>query len=329
MSAGGQTMAGPAVNGPVGSGPVADVRPDAGHAGPSARPDVSVVIVTYNARTHVDACLRALPAAFPRHTFEVLLVDNASSDGTVPAARTTFPRARVFEPAENLGFARGNNLAIRAARGDKVLVLNPDTVAQPESLSRLAEVLDRDTGVGIVAPLLLNTDGTDQGTARSFPTPAAAILGRRSLLTRWWPGNPWSARYLTGLHRHGDGAFEVDWASGACLMVSMEAVECAGAFDERFFLYWEDADWCRRMKQAGWRVVCEPAARVLHDEGAQRYRRPRQVWIFHQSAYRYYSKHHLTGGSRVLRPVAWAALSCRAVAVCVLPRRRPGGAERP
>ncbi|MEZ5143111.1 MAG: glycosyltransferase family 2 protein [Acidimicrobiales bacterium] len=293
--------------------------------GPTAvpRPDVTVIVVTYNSRHHIAACLDALGPALSRHAFETVVVDNASSDGTPDLVRDVSPGVVLVETGANLGFARANNLGLARARGRHALVLNPDTVAAPGSLDALVELLDADPWIGIVAPRLLNLDGSDQGTARSFPTPAAALLGRRSPLTRLWPDNRWSRRYLVGLSHRDDEAFPVDWVSGACLMIRRDLALGTGGFDESFFMYWEDADWCRRVKDRGFHVVCEPRARVLHDEGARRRPRPYQVRAFHRSAYRYYAKHHLTGSRRTLRPIVYGALMARAGLVLLAARARP------
>lgn len=285
-------------------------------------PDVSVIIVTHDSRRHIGACLEALPRALTRYTFETFVVDNASSDGTPDFVRSASPGVVVIETGANLGFARANNQGLSRARGRHVLILNPDTAAELASLDRLVELLDSDRSVGIVAPRLLNLDGSDQGTARSFPTPAAALLGRRSPFTRLWPTNRWSRRYLVGSEQPDSRVFSVDWVSGACLMIRRDLARRTGGFDESFFMYWEDADWCKRVKNDGHRVVCEPRAKVLHDEGAQRRPRPRQVWVFHKSAYRYYAKHHLTGFRRVLGPVVYAALMTRAGFVLAASRAR-------
>ncbi len=232
-------------------------------------PDLSVIVVTFNSRRHIGACLEALPSALTRHRFEVLVVDNASSDGTPDVVRSTFPDVLLIETGANLGFTRANNRGIAHARGRNVLVLNPDTVADPGSLERLVDLLDADETVGIAAPQLLNLDRSDQGTARAFPTPAAALLGRRSPLTRLWPNNRWSRRYLVGRQQSDREAFPVDWVSGACLMMRHDLARRTNGFDESFFMYWEDADWCRRIKDRGYQVVCEPRAKVVHDEGAR------------------------------------------------------------
>ncbi len=277
--------------------------------------DVSVLVVTYNATAYVEDCLGALPAALASHSHEVVVVDNASCDGTAALVRARFPHAVVLANASNRGFARANNQGIAMARGRQVLLLNPDTRAEPGSLDRLARLLDHDSTAGAVAPGLRNPDGSDQRTSRAFPTPAAAVFGRRSPLTRRFPRNRWSQRYLAAPSRGGSGPYPVDWVSGACLMVPRRVLDTVGGLDPGFFLYWEDADWCRRIRAAGWSVVCDPLAVVVHDEGAQRARPARQQWLFHQSAYRYYAKHHLRRASGTARAAAAAGLFGRAAAV--------------
>jgi GT2 family glycosyltransferase len=192
-------------------------------------------------------------------------------------------------------------------------LLNGDAIVAPGALDALVDFLDEHPDAGVAAPRLLNPDGSDQGTARMFPTPAAALFGRRSPLTRLFPRNRSSRRYLAGREHIGDEPFAIDWVSGACLMIPRRVVERVGLLDEGFFMHWEDADWCRRVKAAGFGVWCVPAARVVHAEGGSRGGwPPAQVRHFHDSAYRYYAKHHLTGARRVLRPVARVALTARA-----------------
>ena len=283
-----------------------------------ARPDLSVVLVGYNSAPFIGDCIRSVEETVTC-SHEILVVDNASLDGTADAVRRAWPGVLVMCNDENLGFSRASNRGMRAARGRHLLLLNGDATVRPGALDALVEHLDRDPNAGAVAPRLLNPDGTDQGTARSVPTPAAAILGRRSPLTRLFPGNRWSRRYLEGRDRRGPEPFGVDWVSGACLMVPQRVADEVGLLDEGFFMYWEDADWCRRIRGAGYTVACVPAAEVVHAEGGSRRGWPaRQVRHFHRSAYRYYAKHHAAGARVVLRPVAAAALALRALAVVSL-----------
>lgn len=278
-------------------------------------PDLSVVVVTYRAARFVDACLRSVRA--DDIGIELVVVDNASPDDTVDVVRRSRPDARVISMHANLGFARAVNAGVAQATGRHVLLLNPDTVVPAGALSTLAKAIDADRSIGVVAPRLLNSDGTDQGTARRFPTPAAAVFGRRSPLTRLFPDNRWSSRFLIGLQRGEDRApFDVDWVSGACLLSPMAVFRELGGMDEGFFMHFEDTDWCQRVKDAGLRVVCVPEAEVVHHEGGCRQGWPAsQVYHFHRGAYRYFSKHQLQGPRAALRPVAAGLLAARAAAV--------------
>ena len=199
----------------------------------------------------------------------------------------------------------------------QLLLLNPDTLVTPGALDQMVDFLDSEPRAGAVGPKLLNPDGSDQGTARSFPTPAAAVFGRRSPVTRAFPRNRFSKRYLSGRDHAGSEPFEVDWLSGACLMVPRRVADQVGVLDEAYFMYWEDADWCRRIKLAGYSVHCVASSEVVHDEGARRGASAQQVRWFHQSAYRYWAKHHASGPRAVLRPLAWGALQSRASAVVI------------
>jgi GT2 family glycosyltransferase len=276
-------------------------------------PTVSIVIVTYNSSRVVGSCLDALPEALARHGYEVIVVDNASRDPTREVL--LHKPVRLIGSDRNVGFAAASNRGMAVATGRHILLLNPDTWPMPGSLDALVDVLDGDHSVGVVAPRLLNPDGADQQTARRFPTPAAAVLGRRSQLAKWLPNNRWTAAYLMLSKSNATQPYPIDWVSGACLMTRREILDTVGSLDERFFMYWEDADWCRRIKQAGRSVVCVPTAHVIHDEGAQRRVSAAQVWHFHRSAYSYYARHDLMGRKGFLRPVARAALLSRAVAV--------------
>lgn len=280
--------------------------------------DISVVTVAYECRELLGAMLSSLPGAVGERSYEVIVVDNASSDGVVGMLASEWPSVRVIEMGSNAGFARANNRGLAVARGRHLMLLNPDTVAHAGSLAALAAFLDATPRAAVAAPKLLYPDLTDQGTARSFPTAAAAIFGRRSLLTKLWPGNRWSRRYLAGRSRAGDEPFEVDWVSGAAMMVRREIVERVGGLDEGFFMHWEDADWCHRMKDAGAAVYCVPSSRIVHHEGGSRRGwPPAQLRAFHQGAYRYYAKHHAPWWSP-LRYVAAAGLALRAAALIAL-----------
>jgi len=291
--------------------------------------DVSIVIVSYECRELLRGCLRRIAAATDGLRHEVIVADNASTDGVVGMLRAEWPDVRVIEMGSNTGFARANNRAIADARGRFILLLNPDTEAEPGSIATLVRFLDSTRGVGIVAPRLLNSDRTDQGTARAFPTAAAGLFGRRSLLTRLFPNNALSRRYLAGRHVSGTDPFEVDWVSGAALMITREALERAGGLDEGFFMHWEDADWCYRVKRSGFSVQCVPSSLIVHHEGGSRRGwPPRQIWAFHHGAFRFYAKHRAASLWNPLRYLAAIALGTRALVLIAGSVLRPRPSPR-
>lgn len=256
---------------------------------------VSVVIVNWNAGELLDACLTALLASKPVGTVQVLLVDNASTDGSQLRAAQEHSGIEVLQNTENGGFARAVNQALARAEGEFVLLLNPDVVLSPTAIPMLVAFMSQRPDVAVVGPKLLNPDGTVQGSARRDPSPWTGLFGRVALLTRLFPNNPMSLRELPGLGHVGDEPLAVDWVSGACLMVRRAAYERVGRLDERFFLFWEDADWCRRFRDAGWKVCYLPSAIATHDVGVSCAQRPvRSAVDFHRSAYRFYRKHHLS-----------------------------------
>lgn len=282
----------------------------------TSEPDVSVLIVTYNSLPFVLDCLRSVELAASSSRIEVLVADNASTDGTADAVRNAAPSVVVIDMGSNLGFAAANNRLLESARGRYALLLNGDAFPDPGALDELVAFADAHPQAGVIAPRLLNADRTDQRTARSFPSPAAALWGRRSPLTRTFPNNRWSKRYLGEPPREGTEAFEVDWVSGACLMAPLDLLRRLGGLDEGFFMHFEDADLCKRIKGTGRGVWCVPTALVVHLEGASRRGWPvSQVRYFHRGAYRFYAKHYLTGSRATLRPVAAGLLSARAAGV--------------
>jgi GT2 family glycosyltransferase len=282
-------------------------------------PDLSIVVVSYNTRELLGACLRSVAATVREHTYEVIVADNGSIDNSVQLLQRDWPDVRLLELGANLGFARANNRAIAVSRGRQVLLLNSDTEVLPGAIDALVAFLDVTPHAGVSAPLLLNSDMTDQGTARAFPAPANVLFGRKSPLTRLFPSNPWSRRYLVGRTYRGADTFRVDWVSGACMMVRRDAFERAGLLDEGFFMYWEDADWCRRIGREGYGVYCVPRARVIHHEGGSSGRRPAHlVWAFHRSVYRYYTKHDAPQVWNPLRVVAAVGLATRAASIVAL-----------
>lgn len=254
--------------------------------------DLSAIVVTYNSRDCVAACLRSLGRARGALAMETLVVDNASADGTVAEARAADPAARVIETGDNLGYAKAVNRGIRESSGEYVLVLNPDCDVAPGALSALHAWMRAHPRCAIAAPRIRNTDGTVEFSARSFPTHLAFLFNRYSLATRLWPGNPWSRRYLLSDWDHASDR-AVDWVSGACMFVRRAAIEAVGGMDEAYFMFNEDVDWCHAMKRAGWSVDFVAAAEVTHHIGASKGRvSDRVILERHRGMLHYFRKYH-------------------------------------
>jgi hypothetical protein len=237
-------------------------------ARPIARPrvDVSVIIVNYNVREYLANALESLRPALKGIRSEIIVVDNASTDGSVAMLRQSFPRVRLIASPQNLGFARANNLALREARGRYLLFLNPDTVVQEDTVRVMRDHLEAHPEVGLAGCKILNPDGTFQLAARrSFPTPwvaASRLLG----LSLLFPKSRVFGRYnLTYLDP--DATYDVDAVSGSFMFVRREAIEAVGGLDERFFMYGEDLDWCYRIGQAGWKVRYVHSTAIIHYKG--------------------------------------------------------------
>jgi len=291
-------------------------------ARPAVAPDVSVVVVTYNVREFLEQALESVRRASAGLGVEVFVVDNDSADGTAAMVRSRFPEVRFIENHENVGFAVANNQAIREAHGRHVLLLNPDTLVQEDTLRTLVAFMDAHPEAGAVGPRMLNPDGTfAPESRRAFPTPAVAFY-RMTGLSRLFPGSPVFGRYnLTYLPKN--EVCEVDALSGACMMVRREAIwgqddrgpqtadrrseaglsptppsshptaaEGAGLLDEGFFMYGEDLDWCYRIQQAGWRIYYTPATQLIHYKGeSTRKGELRYVRLFYGAMLRFAEKH--------------------------------------
>lgn len=286
-----------------------------------ARPRVSVLVVHYRAYDELTACLDALShQTLPPD--EVIVIDQTDAACSQPVVARGALRVQVVRCPENLGFAAGINRAARDARGEYLLILNPDALADPQLCATLADWLDRHPEVGAVGPLVRDPDGAIQASARRFPTVLTGLGGRSTWLTRAFPSNPLSRRdLLTGEHVRTPTV--VDWVSGACAMVRRTAFDAVGGMDERFFLYWEDADFCRRLREAGWTTMYHPATSVVHAGArATRHAAARSIVAFHRSAFRYYWKH---GGllARALAPLAWLVLWGRCLVLLAVARVAP------
>ena len=254
--------------------------------------DLSVIVVNYKARDLLLECLLALAPDLARLESETVVVDNDSRDGAPEALAQRFPAVRVIANAENVGYGRAVNQGIRATSGTFVLVMNPDCEPHPGAVGTLLEYLRSHPQAAIAGPRLLRPDGGIEHSARSFPDHFTFLFNRYSLLTRLFPNNRFSRRYLLSDWDH-LSVREVDWLSGAFLVVRRAAIAQVGAMDEAYFMFNEDVDWCRRMKFAGWANVYVPDAQVVHHVGASKSRvAPRVIVERHRGMIHYFRKHH-------------------------------------
>jgi GT2 family glycosyltransferase len=283
-------------------------------------PRVAVVIVNYRTYAELGACLESLGrSTTPTVT---IVVDQQSDPAAADAIARQFPHVTLIRLEGNSGFAAGVNRGARDARTSYLLLLNPDTIVKPDLCGWLAAWLDAHPEVGIAGPRLENEDGSIQASARRFPDCTTAIAGRSSWLTRVVPGNRLSRRNLPGLDVSAGDAMEVDWVSGACMMIRRDVFEAVGGMDEEFFLYWEDADFCRRVARSGWRTVYCPTVGAIHAGGrSSRQATDQSLLAFHRSAFRLFWKHAGAGG-RLVAPLVFAGLRVRLAVMRRLARRR-------
>lgn len=255
--------------------------------------DLPVVVVTYNSRPHVLECLRSLErAAGDGLRLAPIVVDNHSQDGTVACVRDASPGARVVETGDNLGYAKAVNRGLAAGAGEYALILNPDCVVAPDAPAALLAWMRAHPRCGIAAPRIRNPDGSVEWSARAFPGPFTFLFNRYSLLTRLFPRNRWSRAYLLSDWDHASPR-TVDWVSGAAMLVRRAAADAVGGMDEAFFMFNEDVDWCRRMRDGGWTVDYVPAAEVVHRIGASAGRVAARVILErHRGMIHYFRKHH-------------------------------------
>jgi N-acetylglucosaminyl-diphospho-decaprenol L-rhamnosyltransferase len=230
--------------------------------------DLSVIIVSYNTSDLLSNCLASIEAWFEASdtTGEVIVVDNASTDGTSAMLKRRFPSVRLITNGHNAGFAAANNQGMRWARGRHMLLLNPDTTVVADAFGALSSFLDKHPDAGIAGPRLRYPDGSTQSSRRRFPTRLTGFL-ESTLIQDYWSDNRVLRRYYMADTSDGE-RHDVDWLVGACLIVRREAIESAGLLDERYFMYSEEIEWCYRIKQHGWRVVYVPDATVVHHEGS-------------------------------------------------------------
>jgi GT2 family glycosyltransferase len=256
----------------------------------SSQPDVSIIIVSWNVAQLLQDCLQSVYDTTPHLSLEVIAVDSASSDDTVQVIQSKFPQVMLLAQTENVGFTRGNNIGLAVARGRHVFLLNPDTVILGDTIGQMVAYLDKNPTVGIVGPHTLNTDMTHQSTRRRFPTIGTAFF-ESTWLEGIAPRHILDRYYVRDLAD--DAVNSVDWVQGSALMARREVYDQIGGLDEGYVMFWEELDWCKRAKLAGWGVAYLGTSKIVHHGGKSTDQAGARKHIhFQESKLRYYKKFH-------------------------------------
>lgn len=277
--------------------------------------ELSVTICSWNTREDLRACLQSLRQVAHEARFEVIVIENASSDGSAEMVETEFPQFILLKQTENLGFTGGHNIGFAHAKARDVMLLNSDTIVHAGALRTLLDFVHEHPEVGIVGPKLLNPDGSLQLSCRRFPNPIAALF-RNTFIGRWFPKNRFTREYLMQDWGH-DEPRDVDWLSGAAMIVTRQVIEQVGVLDPKFFMYCEDVDLCFRTWKHGMKVVYVPGAVITHAIGRSTDRIANKMIVrFHRSMFRFYMKNQVPEAFILWRPFmlgfALLALTTRA-----------------
>jgi hypothetical protein len=248
--------------------------------------DLSIIIVNWNTKEDLIRCLKSVFETGKKDSWEVIVIDNGSRDGSGDEVKRVFPGVLLVENRENLGFAGAVNQGIRKSSGKHVLLLNPDTQVKKGSTEALFSLMDSCPKAGIAGVQLLNADGSKQNSIANFPTLATELLNK-SLMRRLFPEK------FPGKEKAYREPIEVESVIGACMMVRKKAIDVVGLLDEDYFLFLEETDWCYRMKKTGWKVYHVPQAEVYHFQGKSAETHIEMAKIeYYRSRYRFFRKHH-------------------------------------
>ncbi len=271
---------------------------------------LDIIIVNYKSTHYLTRCLSSVFESMDGLSVNVFVFDNGSKDN-VDQIKNFFPNTFLIKHKHNIGFSKAVNKVLRKTDSPYAVVLNPDTIIDKDFLKSITSYMDGNPDVGIVGPKIFNPDGSIQGSARSFPTFHTAFFGRSALLTKLFPNNRITCANILTHQCDGKTPMEVEWVSGSCMIVRRKALDDVGSLDERFFLYWEDVDWCKRMWKRGWKVSYYPQASIEHYVGGSSEQNlTRAVFEFHKSAYRYFKK-YFKPYRLIFKPVVFLGLCFR------------------
>lgn len=253
--------------------------------------DLSVVIVNWNTKEILSECLQSLTLDTSLQMAEIILVDNASSDGSPVMVKERFPHVKLICNDQNLGFAKANNIGIRLSTGRYICLVNSDVIVLKDCFNSMLAYMDEHPEIGMLGPKILNPDRTLQPSCMGFPT-LWNMFCRALALDKLFPGSKLFGGRLMNFWAH-DTVSSAEVLNGCFLMVRREALEQVGLLDENFFFYGEDIDWCKRFHDAGWNVMFSPSAEAIHYGGASSSSAPIRFYIEMQRAdLQYWKKHH-------------------------------------
>ena len=274
------------------------------------RPVVSAIVVSYNVRSQLLETLGAYHATCGTEA-EVVVVDNASSDGSADAVAAAYPQTKLIRLEDNVGFGSANNAGLDKCSGELILLLNPDVLVRHGCVRTLANFLTANPEAGAVGPRLERPDGRlDLAARRGFPSPLSALY-RLAGLSRLFPNSPRFNRYNLG-YVPSDSVHEIDAGTAACLMVRRKAIDQVGFFDPQFFMYGEDLDLCFRLRQGGWKIYYQPAAAAVHLKGSSTSQdTERMLYEFHRAMWLFHRKHYAGSTPAIGNAFVWAGIWAR------------------
>jgi N-acetylglucosaminyl-diphospho-decaprenol L-rhamnosyltransferase len=289
---------------------------------------LTIFIVTWNSWSDLQRCLESVRNCGAQAA-EVLVFDNGSSDGTAEKLREQFPEVRLERSRLNLGLPAAVNRGLRIARGEYVMLLDVDTEVRPGTPARLLHFMRERRDVALAAPRIYTPEGAIEQSARSLPSAMNGLFGRQSVLSRLFPDNPFTRRYLARQHLDSTEPFRVEQVSAACMFMRRALIDEVGPWDEGYRCYWVDSDWCAQLRAAGKIVYCVPEVGIVHYENnrAGKKKSPWRICHFHIGAYRLYRKHYTLGALDPRALLAAAALAVRALLMLALNELRSGAKE--
>jgi len=281
--------------------------------------EIDIIIVNYNSTDYLLKCIDSIFENKEDLKLNLFVVDNYSKDRPERILET-YPVIHYIAHGQNIGFSKAVNKALKICKAQWVFLINPDTIVRKYFFSTILSYLNDCPEVGILGPKILNPDLSVQGSARAFPNAFTALFGRTSILSKVFPGNRVTLKNIITLQQNHDEVLKVDWVSGGCMVVNQSAIRSVGLLDEQFFMYWEDADWCRRMREKNFEVIYFPKASIIHIGGqSSNSNFIRSRYEFHKSCYKLYFKY--APYNFFIKPVALFGLAVRFICVSFLNTR--------